>query len=295
MPTKPLSNERPRADQNRGDYLRQGGILYGGPIRSAGLAGTVLGAAIGGRIGGRLGGRGDDPAPYNYGYTTANPYAQKYGGTVGQAIQENPNLSRAELEQLVIQQEEAAARKAQEDQINAYFNDPVRLARYQKEYDAELAAAKNTLGDQTQAGMRSAAQAAASRGIMGGSADIEQRAGLAGQYQSTLSDLAQRRTQAGQAQQQQDVQDKTSLLGLVNSADPFGSQATQSRISGLAGQGRAAQGWINAGLKRDLADQTGANLQSQAFGTGLSGLAQGLQTFQNRRYRQGNTSIFGGY
>lgn len=241
-------------------------------------------------------GRGVEDELANYGpgrSLGADVYAQKYGGAVNAAIQQNPWISKEELDQLVMQQETQAARKAQEDKINAYFTDPARLKRYQNEYDAELNYAKNALADRTQAGMRSAAQAAASRGIMGGSVDAENRTGLAGQYQSTLADLAQRRTQAGQAQQLQDVQAKTNLMSLVNSNDPFGDQATQAGLQGLAGQGRAAQGWIQAGLNRDLAEQTGANLQSQAIGGGLSSFARGLGTMQDRSYRQGNKSMWG--
>jgi hypothetical protein len=231
--------------------------------------------------------RDDGPAPINYGNVQAQPFAQNYGGSVASAIATNPNISRQELEQLVLQQEEATARKQQEDTINAYFNDPSRMQRYNKEYDAELNAAKEQLGQNTQAGMRSAAQTAASRGLQGGSIDVENRVGLAGRYQTTLSDLASRRQQASQAQGMQDVDTKTSLLGLVNSADPFNAQATQSRLQGLAGQGRAAQGYIQAGVTRDMADETGANLMSQGYGQGLSSFAGGLNTWQNRQYRQG--------
>ena len=263
-------------------------LMYTNPITASAMAIPGVRGAV------RSFGRGrDDPMAYNYGYTTANPYAQRYGGTVSDAIQRNPNLTQQELDQLVLQQEEAAARKQQEDQINAYFADPTRLKRYEQDYDAELAQSKDALGQQTQAAMRRQAQNQARAGTMGGSTDIENRAGLSGMYQSTLSDLGSRRAQASQAQSMSDVNAKTSLLGLVNSADPFGAQAAKSRLGGLAGEGAAAQGYIRAGLQRDLAGQTGDNLQSEAIGSGLSGFARGLGTYSDRRARGGYSTLWG--
>ncbi len=243
----------------------------------------------------RFGRNSDDGfVPYNPGNVAAAPFATQYGGTINAAISANPNITKQELEQLVIQQEQADARKKQEDAIAAYFADPVRQAMYAQQYDAELAASKEALGQQTQQGMRSIAQQQAMRGTLGGSTDIERRTGLAGNYQSTLADLAQRRGLAGLAQQSQDAQDKTSLVELVNAADPFSGEATRSRLSALSNQGQAARGYISAGLTRDQADQAGAVGMSQALGQGLSGFANGLKTYQNRRYQAGYQNTFGG-
>jgi hypothetical protein len=239
--------------------------------------------------------RDDAPVIYNPGNATARDYLTRYGGTVAQAANNSPNITKEELDQLVIQQEQAAFRKQQEDQINAYFSDPNRAGRYEQQYDAELAATQDTLNQQTQAAMRRQAQNQARSGTMGGSTDIENRGGLAGQYQSTLADLGSRRAAASQQQQLSDVNAKTSLLGMVNEADPFNNQATRSRLQGLAGQGAAAQGLISSGINRELASQTGDNLRSESIGTGLSGFARGVGTYSDRRTRAGYSGLFGGY
>jgi hypothetical protein len=239
-------------------------------------------------------GAGEDPFQYNPGNQAAMPFIQKYGGAVNDAYMQNQGISVAELQQLVVQQEEAAVRKAQEDQINAYFADPVRAQSFARQYDAELAQSKDMLGRNTQATMRQQAQRQAMRGTMGGSTDVENRANIAGGYQSTLADLAARRNQAGQMQQMADVGEKTSLLGIVNETDPFSRQRAQAGLTGLRGQGAAAEGYISAGLSDMRARQTGDNLQSEAIGSGLSGFARGLGTYGDRRTRAGYSSLWGG-
>lgn len=185
-------------------------------------------------------------------------------------------MSIDEMNEMSRQEAQGKVRSKYESDIDAYFADPARagwqrgivqsrlqndLANAQEDFDIELTGT---------------GQQAASRGLKGGSVDVENRGEVArtrdtraiqagADADNTLADFGAR-----------DQQSRAQLRQLVNSGDIGSADALRSALDSI-NSSTAAAGAQYAGQQRNRQiSQFGQQQQSQAWGGGLSAIANSI-------------------
>ena len=193
-----------------------------------------------------------------------------------QNTQRGGSFSIGEADASFRQEGHQRQREAYGSEIDAYFADPARagwqrgivqnrlqndLANVQEDFDTELTGT---------------GQQAAGRGLKGGSVDVENRGAVArtrdtraiqagADADSTLADFGAR-----------DRQSRAQLHGLVNSGDIGSSDALRASLESIH-SATSAEGARYAGQQRNRqVRQFGDSMQSQAYGGGLSAIANSI-------------------
>lgn len=207
--------------------------------------------------------------------STFDPTSQT-AGRARQMARSGGSMSEDEVNSGLRQEGQQRQREAFGENIDAYFADPARagwqqgivqnrlqndLANVQEDFDTELTGT---------------GQQAAGRGLKGGSVDVENRGAVArtrdtraiqagADADSTLADFGAR-----------DRQSRAQLHGLVNSGDIGSSDALRASLESIH-SATSAEGARYAGQQRNRqVRQFGDSMQSQAYGGGLSAIANSI-------------------
>jgi hypothetical protein len=194
-----------------------------------------------------------------------------------------------EINQALRQQDQTSQREGYEQQVNDYFGSEERAGWQQgivqNRLQNDLANVEEDYGNN----LKGSVQSAASRGLKGGSVDVEGR----GQVARTRDTQAiQAASNADQAQAQfrtNDQQSRAQLLGLVNSGDISDADALRAQLDGIHSATTSAAAQYAGNQQQRQINQFGQQQQSQAWGSGLNSLANAVD--RNPRQSQ---SWFGG-
>lgn len=157
-------------------------------------------------------------------------------------------------------------------QINGSFNDPAMKGLYDQIEQSNLQGRLGDVVQQYQGILRNNVFDQASRGLTGSSSDVEMR-GDVGQAQNAAA--IQAATQAQQFRmgvQNQNEQQRRSLIDAVDSDNPVQGAQFDNQIQGIVNQTRNLAGQQANAATSSQINQFGNNMQSQALGSLLSNL-----------------------
>lgn len=181
-------------------------------------------------------------------------------------------------------------RKVLGGQVDAAFNDPARIANYNKLYTDTLNNYTGQIGDAYRKALTSSVQHSADQGLIGGSVDTQRRADLGASRDQGLAEAANSAGQLRASVQGQDQSLRQQLMDLINSGDPTAAAAAQARLGQLNTQ-LGQTGWQgqNQQLGWNVGDFT-SRLQSQAIGSAGYGAGQINNAYTAGRYPQSGGS-----
>lgn len=188
-----------------------------------------------------------------------------------------------------------AMRSQYESSIDEYFSDPARASWQQGIVQNRLQNDLANVRDDYDMDLTSAGQSAASRGLRGGSVDIEGR-GAAARTRDTRAIGAASNADAALAEfRSGDQTQRQQLMGLVNSGTIADSDALRSALDTIHQQ-TAQSGARYAGQQRQRQiDQFGNRMTSQAYGQGLNAIAGAINRNPNSWYAGGSDTSYGGW
>jgi len=201
-------------------------------------------------------------------------------------------MSMGEIQASMHLEDQNRQRAGMEQSIEDYFNDPGRAGWQQQIVRNRLQNdLSNVQQDYTQ-NLRGSVLNSASRGLRGGSVDVERQGKVAEVRDSSAVGAA---SQAGSTMADfrgQDQQSRSNLMGLVNSQGIGDSQQLSSALQGIHNTTmQAGQNYSQQQQQRQLT-QFNQQQQSQAWGQGLQSFAGAIN---NNPYRMTNATAWGGY
>lgn len=194
-----------------------------------------------------------------------------------------------------LRREDADARRTQmENTISGYFNDPARAGWQRGIVENRLQNDLANVNESFISSNRQAVLGAAARGLKGGSVDVENRANVARARDTSALQAGQQADAALANFRSRDQQAEAQLRGLVNSQGIGDADQLRSALQGInAATTQEGQNYALNQQRRQL-DQFGRQQQSQAWGQGLQGLANYVNT--NPYWNQwGSSTTQGGW
>lgn len=203
---------------------------------------------------------------------------------MGQGVEKYMGIP--ELQQAYQQEQEANQRGQYEQAINAYFSDPARSGWQQQVVQDRLNNDLAQVSDQYGQDLQRSVQSSAARGMRGGSVDVEGRGDVARVRDTRAIGAAADADAQRFAFQNRDQQERSNLLGMVNQRGITDGQQLSQALQGIHTQTAAEGAQYASGQRQNEINRFGQQAQSQAWGQGLTGIANSV----NRRYgTQGTT------
>jgi len=186
-------------------------------------------------------------------------------------------MSQTEIAQAYQQEQEAIQRGQYEQAINAYFSDPARSGWQQQVVQDRLNNDLAQVSDQYTQDLLRSVHGAASRGLRGGSVDVEGR-GEASRIRDTRAIGAAADADSQRfAFQNRDQRERANLLGLVNQRGITDGQQLSQALQGIHTQTAAEGAQYASGQRQREIDLFGQQSQSQAYGQGLNSIAGSIR------------------
>lgn len=234
-------------------------------------------------------------APTEY-LNAIDPTSQTYQAARQRSVGGPGNAMTAdEIQSSLRQEEQGRQRSGFAQQVNDYFGGTERAGWQQSivsnRLNNDLANVQEDYGNN----LKSAVQGAASRGLKGGSIDVENRGAVARTRDTGAIQAASSADAASAAFKGQDQQAKGQLLGLVNSQDIGNAGALRAALENINSQTVQQGQQYAAGQQQRQRDQFGQQQQSQAWGGGLNGLASAVRASPNGNPFSYGSSSRGGW
>lgn len=191
-----------------------------------------------------------------------------------------------EMQQAYQQEQEAAQRRQYEEAINAYFADPARAGWQQQVVQDRLNNDLAQVSDQYDQDLQQSVQGSAARGLRGGSVDVEGRGDVARVRDTRALSAAADADAQRFAFQNRDQQERANLLNMVNQRGIADNQQLAQAIQGIHTQTAAEGAQYASGQRQNDINRFGQQSQSQAWGQGLTSVANSVRN----RYGQGGTT-----
>ncbi len=188
------------------------------------------------------------------------------------------------------QDQEDQSRSTALFQLDQAFKNPGRTASREAQYEAQLQAALAGGQAQHTTNLRKNALAAAGRGVLGGSVDLEGQAGAQANFQSGVQDATNTAANQLTAANNADQQEYQSLKNAISSGDSTVAAQWQSEARQNQNQADSAQAFYNFGQQGGALNAQIGAANSQMYGSLLS---SGAQDYRTTRLSGASTS--GGY
>lgn len=193
----------------------------------------------------------------------------------------NNAMTPEEIQASMRQEDQGKQRTGFENQVNDYFGGADRAGWQQSIVSNRLNNDLANVQEDYNSNLKSSVQGAASRGLVGGSVDVENRGAVARTRDTGAIQAASSADAATAGFKSQDQQAKGQLLGLVNSQNIGDAGALRSALENINQQTVQQGQQYAAGQQRRQMDQFGQQQQSQAWGGGLNGLASAVRSSSN--------------
>ncbi len=194
---------------------------------------------------------------------------------------EEVNLSRQHLEQ------QDTENRLTND-VNQYFDDPLREVKNNERLGAQSQAQLGQLGDQYNQLRIKQAQNAAGHGMLGSSVDITHRGQLGRARDSAALGVANNEAAQKADFQHQSNDYKQQLLSLIHSGNPAAAQYAQTQLGSMDQNTQNQLDLYGAQNQMNSINEYGNSLYSQALGGGLNAGANGISAYAPYLYAYAN-------